>query len=128
MYSGLESNYKFTLNADGSVTVVDTRTGSPDGTDTDVNIQDYKFSDGSVFTQAELFSSTSTPININPVTTVHANNLAYSGDVTGPNNFIDLSNLEASYGDLIQAFGTNTQSMQNWYHLQPTQRESARYI
>ncbi len=48
--------------------------------------------------------------------------------MTGAYNFIDLSNLEASYGDLIQAFGTNTQAMQNWYHLQPTQRKSAHYV
>jgi hypothetical protein len=114
VFSGLESNYKFTLNADGSVTSVDTRAGSPDGTDTNVNIQDYKFSDGSVFTQAQLFSSTTTPINIDPVKTVHINDIAYSGNVTGPYNFIDLPNLEASYGDLIQAFGTNTPAMQNW--------------
>ncbi len=48
--------------------------------------------------------------------TVHANNIALSGGVTGPYNFIDLLNLEASYGDLISAFGTNEQAMQNWYN------------
>jgi Ca2+-binding RTX toxin-like protein len=54
VYSGIVSNYSFTLNADGSVTVADLRTGSPDGTDTDINIQDYQFGDGLVLTQAQL--------------------------------------------------------------------------
>ena len=44
----------FTLNADGSVTVADQRAGSPDGTDTDINIQNYQFGDGLVLTQAQL--------------------------------------------------------------------------
>ena len=48
--------------------------------------------------------------------TVHANNIALSGGVTGPYNFIDLLNLEASYGDLINAFGTNEQAMQSWFN------------
>lgn len=47
-------------------------------------------------------------------TPTHANDLARSGDVTGPYNFIDALNLEAGYGDLISAFGTNAQAMQNW--------------
>ncbi len=46
----------------------------------------------------------------------HANDLAMSASVTGSNNLIDLVNLEASYGDLISAFGTNEQAMQNWYN------------
>jgi len=54
VYSGLVNNYSFTLNADSSVTVADLRTGSPDGTDTDVSIQNYQFSDGLVLTQAQL--------------------------------------------------------------------------
>ena len=54
VYSGLVNNYAYTLNADGSVTVADQRAGSPDGTDTDINIQDYQFGDGLVLTQAQL--------------------------------------------------------------------------
>ena len=45
---------------------------------------------------------------------VHANDISHSGDVTGSHNFIDLLNFEASYSDLIHAFGTNTQAVQNW--------------
>ena len=54
VYSGIVNNYTFTLNADGSVTVADQRAGAPDGTDTDINIQNYQFGDGLVLTQAQL--------------------------------------------------------------------------
>ena len=54
------------------------------------------------------------PNNLSQV--VHPNNLALSGDVTGPHNFIDTLNFVASYGDLINAFGTNQQAAQNWYN------------
>jgi Ca2+-binding RTX toxin-like protein len=54
VYSGIVSNYSFTLNTDGSVTVADQRAGSPDGTDTDITIQNYRFGDGLVLTQAQL--------------------------------------------------------------------------
>jgi len=52
------------------------------------------------------------------VQTVHTNDISRSGDVTGAYNFIDLANLEAGYSDLIHAFGTNTQAMQNWFNSQ----------
>jgi Ca2+-binding RTX toxin-like protein len=53
-YSGLVTDYVFTLNANGSVIVADLRAGSPDGTDTDTNIQSYQFGNGVVLTQAQL--------------------------------------------------------------------------
>ena len=53
-YSGTVTSYSFTLSTDGSATVVDQRAGSPDGTDTDINIQNYRFGDGLVLTQAQL--------------------------------------------------------------------------
>jgi uncharacterized repeat protein (TIGR03803 family) len=46
----------------------------------------------------------------------HANDLARSGDVTGAHDFIDMPNFVASYGDLINAFGTNQPAAQNWYN------------
>ena len=49
---------------------------------------------------------------------VEPNNLALSGGVTCPHNFIDTLNFVASYGDLINAFGTNQQAAQNWYNTQ----------
>jgi Ca2+-binding RTX toxin-like protein len=54
VYSGATSNYAFTLNANGSVTIADLRAGSPDGTDTDTNIQSYQFAGGVVLAQAAL--------------------------------------------------------------------------
>jgi Ca2+-binding RTX toxin-like protein len=46
VFTGKESDYHFTFNADGSVTVADQRTGSNDGTDTLKNIQHLHFADG----------------------------------------------------------------------------------
>ena len=50
VYSGIVNNYSYTQNADGIVTVADLRAGAPDGTDTDINIQNYQFGDGLVLT------------------------------------------------------------------------------
>jgi hypothetical protein len=46
---------------------------------------------------------------------VHPNDLTYSSTAGGFNHFIDYLNFEASYADLIHAFGTNQQQMQDWY-------------
>ena len=48
VYSGLSTDYQVTQNANGSWTVVDLRTGSPDGTDTLSNIELLQFSDKTV--------------------------------------------------------------------------------
>ena len=48
VYSGPSSAYQQTHNADGSWTITDLRTGSPDGTDTLTNIQLLQFSDTTV--------------------------------------------------------------------------------
>lgn len=49
------------------------------------------------------------------------NDLAYSNYTTG-NHFIDLVNFEASYNDLVLAFGWNSQAMQSWYNtVEPTE-------
>lgn len=47
---------------------------------------------------------------------VHGNDLAFSSMASGFNHFIDYLNFEASYSDLIRAFGTNQQMMQTWYN------------
>jgi hypothetical protein len=52
-----------------------------------------------------------------PLAPQNANDLSYSSTASGPNHFIDLPNFEASYRDLIAAFGTNQTAMQNWYNL-----------
>ena len=48
VYSGKSTDYKVTANADGSYTVTDLRSGSPDGTDTLKHIDLLKFSDTTV--------------------------------------------------------------------------------
>jgi hypothetical protein len=45
VYSGLASNYQLVHNANGTWTITDLRTGSPDGTDTLTNIEQIQFSD-----------------------------------------------------------------------------------
>src|SRR5262249_44884330 len=45
VYSGARSDYTATLENNGSIQVADNRAGAPDGTDTDTNIQLFKFSD-----------------------------------------------------------------------------------
>ncbi|MGO4567250.1 hypothetical protein AB4Z52_19745 [Rhizobium sp. 2YAF20] len=58
-------------------------------------------------------------------TSSHSNDIARSGDVTGPYNVIDLLNLEASWSDLIKGFGNNSQAMQNWYNnSEPTEHRT----
>jgi Ca2+-binding RTX toxin-like protein len=56
-YAGLRTDYTFTVNADGSVTLVDNRTGSPDGTDTNVNIGYYRFADGQIVPLVQLLGA-----------------------------------------------------------------------
>ena len=46
VYSGNFSDYDIVQNADGSLTVTDTRANSPDGTDTLRNFELFKFADG----------------------------------------------------------------------------------
>jgi hypothetical protein len=76
-----------------------------DGVGNNANLSNFTTID----TGVQVYTATTTPA-------VHANDISRSGEVTGPYNFIDLLNLEASYGDLIHAFGTNAQAMQNWYN------------
>ncbi len=45
VYSGMFANYTVVQNADGSWSIVDLRSGSPDGTDTLWNIEALQFSD-----------------------------------------------------------------------------------
>jgi autotransporter passenger strand-loop-strand repeat protein len=46
VYGGLRKDYHASGNPDGSLTLVDQRAGSPDGTDTLANIQFVRFADG----------------------------------------------------------------------------------
>ncbi|MEM9634512.1 MAG: hypothetical protein AAGA50_24495, partial [Pseudomonadota bacterium] len=56
VFSGSISDYDVTQNADGSLSIADTRSGSPDGTDRVYDIETLRFSDGDL-TVSELFAS-----------------------------------------------------------------------
>jgi len=45
IFSGNRSDYTLRVNSDGSVTLTDQRTGSPDGADTIVNVEWFQFAD-----------------------------------------------------------------------------------
>ena len=56
VYSGSKSQYQITLNGDGSIRLVDLRSGSPDGTDTVSNVEFFQFADGT-YSAAGLFNA-----------------------------------------------------------------------
>lgn len=57
VFSGARSDYTFTSNGESTptYTIVDSRSGSPDGTDTATNVETFQFSNGT-FTAAQLLS------------------------------------------------------------------------
>ncbi|MGO4704343.1 hypothetical protein AB4072_01020 [Microvirga sp. 2MCAF38] len=63
IYSSTKSNYSITRYTNGTIKVVDKRSGSPDGSDTLKNIEKLKFSDGTIeATSLPAISSTKTII------------------------------------------------------------------
>ncbi|WP_299470526.1 cadherin domain-containing protein [uncultured Roseibium sp.] len=48
IYSGNRDDYTIVENLDGSFTITDTRSGSPDGTDTVSDVETFQFADGDV--------------------------------------------------------------------------------
>ncbi|WGD49482.1 VCBS domain-containing protein [Bradyrhizobium sp. CB1650] len=84
VYSGTTSNYSFVQNPNGSLTVTDVRGGSPDGTDTDINIQLYRFGNGT-FTQAQLLNRAAvvTAQATGPDATVSEAGLSPNGSAAG---------------------------------------------
>ncbi|MTI06127.1 hypothetical protein E1180_11445 [Roseibium denhamense] len=48
IYSGNYADYDITENDDGSFTITDLRDGSPDGIDTVLNVENFRFADGDV--------------------------------------------------------------------------------
>ncbi len=108
-FLGNRADYTITRSNTGVVTVVDGN-ASRGGTDQLTNIETLRFADQSLATSS--IAVTVAPVSTQPV---HPNDLTYSSTASGYNHFIDLLNFEASYSDLIRAFGTNQQSMQSWY-------------
>ena len=59
---------------------------------------------------------------------IHPNDLTYASTASGANHFIDLQNFEASFPDLIKAFGSNIQAMQTWYNTrEPTEQRVEKF-
>jgi hypothetical protein len=83
------------------------------------NIDVLANADGTIANEASTSNnwSNAAVVSVNaPVTAqLHANDLTYSSTASGFNHFIDFLNFEASYPDLIRAFGLNQQAMQTWY-------------
>lgn len=67
VYSGLSSDYSIAKNSDGSWSIVDLRTGSPDGSDKLWNIEALQFSDGIKAPSIQAPPTTPTPTNAVPV-------------------------------------------------------------
>jgi Ca2+-binding RTX toxin-like protein len=59
VFSGARSDYKITQLADGSVSIIDQRSGAPDGSDIAWNVEQFQFSDKQ-YTLAEVLSDTTT--------------------------------------------------------------------
>ncbi|MET4186668.1 Ca2+-binding RTX toxin-like protein [Bradyrhizobium sp. JR7.2] len=110
VYSGNQTNYAISYNASTQTfAIADQRAGSPDGTDTVTRVENFQFADGTV--------ASSTFVSLQDLNNDHhPNDLTYAGTATGYNHFIDLVNFEASFPDLISAFGLNQSAMQNWYN------------
>jgi hypothetical protein len=117
-FLGNRADYRITRSANGIVTVTDSMT-SRGGTDQLANIETLRFAD-------QWIAASSVPLSVPAPSTpppIHANDLAYASTASGYNHFIDMLNFEASYPDLIRAFGTNQQSTQNWYNqYEPAER------
>jgi Ca2+-binding RTX toxin-like protein len=63
IFSGAQSNYKITVNGDGTVQVVDLRANSPDGTDILQNMEFAQFSDSTVSLTATIDPTIAAEIN-----------------------------------------------------------------
>ncbi|MGY4429485.1 Ca2+-binding RTX toxin-like protein [Bradyrhizobium sp. F1.13.1] len=115
VYSGNQINYAISYNASTQTfAIADQRAGSPDGTDTVMGVENFQFADSTV--ASSIFVSLETVFHQDLNNDHHPNDLTYAGTATGYNHFIDLVNFEASFPDLISAFGLNQSAMQNWYN------------
>ena len=69
VFSGLSGNYAWSQNGDGSWTVIDNRSGQPDGTDTLRNIEFLQFADVRLALDGETPPTEPTPTEPTPVNT-----------------------------------------------------------
>jgi hypothetical protein len=72
--------------------------------------------------------TSSNPISLQAQPQVHSNDLNYASTASGYNHFTDFLNFEASFPDLISAFGLNQTTMQNWYNqYEPAEKRVATF-
>ena len=112
VYSGNRSDYIVVQNADGSLTIADSRANSPDGTDTVRDIELFKFADGTV-TLADILPPPVITLDGQISVTAATEHLALVGSTTvatfTDSNLSDLaSGLTASigWGDGTTSAGT----------------------
>ncbi|WP_428651131.1 beta strand repeat-containing protein, partial [Roseibium sp.] len=72
IYTGTFAEYDIVQNQDGSYTITDLRAGSPDGTDTVLNVETFRFSDGDVLADQLVGGSVGSVTDTNSATnTIH---------------------------------------------------------
>ncbi|MET4261100.1 hypothetical protein ABIC09_006067 [Bradyrhizobium sp. S3.12.5] len=71
---------------------------------------------GNTGTASAVLAVTENVTASDPAHQLHANDLTYASTASGANHFVDIQNFEASFPDLIHAFGSNFAAMQNWFH------------
>ncbi|WP_460086126.1 beta strand repeat-containing protein, partial [Roseibium sp. LAB1] len=95
IYSGNRSDYTVTENANGSYTVVDNRAGSPDGTDTVVGVENFRFTDGDILAGDLVAKDISTISDTDSSSNSIAEN-AGAGSTVGVTAFADDANTSDS--------------------------------
>ena len=102
VYSGASTDYQVVSNGDGTWTVTDLRSGSPDGTDTLSNIEFLQFSDGTVALGATT-TPTPTVSSISPDTGANS-----SDDITNATVLTVSGTAEA--GSTVKIYDGSSQS------------------
>ncbi|MBE9196579.1 hypothetical protein IQ219_14980, partial [Synechocystis sp. LEGE 06083] len=92
-YSGDRSDYTITLSG-STYTIVDERGGSPDGTDTITNVENFQFADGP-FTAVNLIETTAP--SVTDVTSLTPNGIYNAGDVIS---------IQVAFSEVVNVTGT----------------------
>ncbi|MGV3551913.1 beta strand repeat-containing protein [Rhizobium sp.] len=68
IYSGNRADYTLTMNADGSITITDTRMGDGDGIDIIRNVEELRFADGTRFLTGDDYNTAPADITVSSST------------------------------------------------------------
>jgi glucose/arabinose dehydrogenase len=84
VYSGSRSQYQITFNANGSIRLVDLRPGSPEGTDTVVNVEFFHFADGTTsFNRAPVVTVPNANVQASSTAAIALSSLVGATDADG---------------------------------------------